>query len=251
MKVAHCTHGVSPSAMPALLADEIQVWQIPLVGGSDTEFQLRKLLSTEELDRAGRFHFVSDQRRFTFRRAVLRQLLAQHLGSSPQAIQLKFGTHGKPAVHGQVGACGLQFSCSHSADWALIALARGSELGVDLEQHRHMAEVEDLAKNFFSPSEISELMKLPPELKTAGFFNCWARKEAFVKAIGLGLSYPLNRFSVSLAPDKPAALLAVADDAEALKKWELISLDVIPNHYSAALVFERKQTALKYFTWNR
>ncbi len=243
--------GWAESSAPRVLEPgEIQIWQIPLAAHVAAEGWLKELLSVEERIRAGCFHFAPDQRRFIIRRAVLRQLLALALEIEPQAIQLEFGPHGKPFVAGQAGACGLQFSCSHSADWALIALARGSELGVDLEQHRPMADAENLAKNFFSPSEINELMELPLELKTAGFFNCWTRKEAFVKAIGRGLSYPLNRFSVSLAPDKPAALLAVAEDAEVLKRWGLISLDIVSNHYSAALVFEKERTALKYFTWN-
>jgi 4'-phosphopantetheinyl transferase len=131
----------------------------------------------------------------------------------------------------------------------LIALTRGSELGVDLEQRRPMADAEDLARSFFSPLEINELAGLPPELKLAGFFDCWTRKEAFIKAIGLGLSSPLDGFSVSLSPNQPTALLEVADDTEALKKWGLIALDVAPD-YSAALVFEKRQTFLKYFTWN-
>lgn len=227
---------------------EIQVWRIPLTVQPGTETRLRDFLCLQERDRAGRFHFARDQRRFVIRRAVLRQLLAASLETTPQAVQLEFGPHGKPVVSGQTSASGLRFSCSHSGDWALIALARGSELGVDLEQHRPMIEAEALAKSFFSPAEISELAGLPPTLKLAGFFNAWTRKEAFVKAIGLGLSYPLDRFSVSLAPDKPAVLLAVADEVDALKKWTLNSLDAFPN-YSAAIVSECKQPFLRSFTW--
>ena len=113
-----------------------------------------------------------------------------------------------------------------------------------------MTEAEDLAKSFFSLAEINGLANLPPTLKLAGFFNVWTRKEAFVKAIGLGLSYPLNRFSVSLAPDRPAALLEVTDEIDALKRWTLHSLEVATN-YSAALVFEGKRKSLKSYTWMR
>jgi len=236
------------SKVPILGQSEIHVWRISLAGCPGLEAESNEWLSPEERVRAGRFHFARDQHRFVIRRAVLRQLLAAGLDTTPPAVQFESAPHGKPFVSGQTGAGGLRFSCSHSGDWALIALARGCELGVDLEQHRPMAEIEDLAKSFFSGAEIGELASLPPALKLAGFFNCWTRKEAFVKAIGLGLSYPLNCFSVSLAPDKPAALLEMADEMDAHKKWTLNSLEVIPN-YSAALVFEGKNTSLKGFAW--
>jgi 4'-phosphopantetheinyl transferase len=249
MSMAESTGWTESSVGPVPDQGEIQVWRISLTGKFDAEIRLNEFLSAAEHLRASHFHFAPDRRRFIIRRAVLRQLLAAILKTEPQAIRLEFGTHGKPFVAGQAGADGLRFSCSHSADWALIALTRGSELGVDLEQRRPVVDTEDLARNFFSPVEINELVGLSPELRLAGFFDCWTRKEAFVKAIGLGLSYPLNGFSVSLSPNQPATLLEVADDIEASKKWRLISLDVAPD-YSAALVFEKRQTFLKYFTWN-
>jgi 4'-phosphopantetheinyl transferase len=112
-----------------------------------------------------------------------------------------------------------------------------------------MTDAEDLARAFFSNAEINELAQMPQALKLRAFFNGWTRKEAFVKAIGLGFSYPFNRFSVSLAADKPVALLEVVDDPEALKKWSLISLEVAPD-VSAALVFEGKPSRVKFFEWN-
>ena len=229
---------------------EIQLWRIPLAGQPGEENQLQKILSPGELDQAGRYRFAHLQRRFIIRRAVLRQLLAARLATSPLAVRLELGVHGKPIVSGQADGGDLRFNCSHSGDWALVALARGIELGVDLEQHRPMTDAADVAKKFFTTAEINELNQLPSALKTAGFFNCWTRKEAFIKALGLGLSYPLNRFVVSLSPEKPAALLAVTDDPAALEKWSMISLKVVPE-YSAALVFGGKSAALKYFAWNR
>jgi 4'-phosphopantetheinyl transferase len=237
---------VEPSEVRAPEPGEIHIWRISLAGQSGAESWLKEFLSPEEIAQASRFHFAQDQRRFIIRRAVLRQLLATCLKTTPPAVQIKLGTHGKPFVPGQTNAAGFHFNCSHSADWALIAVARGIELGVDLEQHRPMTDAEDLAKNYFSAAEISELAGLPPTLKVAGFFNGWTRKEAFIKATGLGLSFPLNRFAVSLSPEKPAALLPVAGGAGALKKWALVSFDAAPD-FSAALVFEGKSAAVKFF----
>jgi 4'-phosphopantetheinyl transferase len=237
------------SLIPALGQNEIQVWRIPLARSAAEVSQLQTCLSAAELAQAARFHFAADQRRFVVRRAVLRQLLAATCHTSPDAVQLGLGTQGKPFI-AQSGRTGdLRFSCSHSADWALVALARGIELGVDLEQQRNLPDAAELARRFFSNDEVCALEQLPPALKTAGFFNCWTRKEAFVKALGLGLSCPLNRFTVSLAPDRPAALLAVADDPAAVQQWSMVALDAGPD-FSAALVFEGNQSAVKCFQFS-
>jgi len=227
--------------------NEIHLWRISLGAELGDVNSLVEVLSPAEQQHAARFHFAPDRRRFVIRRAVLRQLLATCLGQHPSAITLEIGPHGKPAVSGQAGMNGLRFSSSHSGDMALIALACGRELGVDLEQHRLMTDAAEVAKQFFSPAEVIELTCLPLSLKKAGFFNCWTRKEAFVKATGLGLTYPLNRFTVSLAPGKPAQLLKVEDDPDALTRWGLISLDVAPD-CSAALVYEGMPAVLKCFS---
>lgn len=228
---------------------EIHVWRIGLVWPDVVVNSLKVCLTDEETNRAASFHFARDQRRFVIRRAILRRLLASYLGMRAEVIRLLLGPNGKPFVSDQDVPGGICFNCSHSADRGLIVIARGSGLGADLEQHRHLNDAEDLAKAFFSDSEIKELNDLPPSLKMAGFFNCWTRKEAFVKAVGLGLSFPLNRFSVSLTPGQPAALLDVAEDHLAIKKWTMASLDVGVD-YSAALVFEGRNVKFQYFEWS-
>ena len=240
---------IKAAEVPTLGQAEIQVWRINLAQETAGEDRLKACLSAEERERAGRFHFAHDRRRFVIRRAVLRHLLAAHLGVSRDAVRLFPGPYAKPAILGQDGPAGLRFSCSHSADLGLVAIARGRELGVDLEQHRPLADAGDLINTIFSPCEIAELKGVPPALKARSFFDCWTRKEAFVKAIGLGLSFPLHRLAVSLAPDQPAALLRVEDDPGAVDRWKMLSLDIPPD-YSAALVFEGKDANLKCFEWN-
>jgi 4'-phosphopantetheinyl transferase len=242
-----CWHEISE--VPILGKSEVHVWKINLAAPPGEVSRLRNFLSAVEREQAARFHFAQNQRRFVVRRAILRRLLAASLETKPDAIQFKILSHGKPQVLGQESPDGLRFSCSHSADLALVALARGRELGVDLEQHRPLAEAEELAGKFFSSSEISELAALPQPLKMPAFFNGWTRKEAFLKAIGLGLSFPLDRFSVALTPDRSATLLNVADDYEAAQKWTMFSLNVRAD-YSAALVFTGKTTGIQLFNWN-
>jgi len=248
MSASHPTHWHEPSEVLAPGPVEIHVWKINLAAPADVA-RLELFLSAEEREQAARFHFVADQRRFIIRRAVRRQLLAVCLEKKPEAVHIRFSSHGKPAIAGQEGVAGLRFSCSHSADLGLVALARGIELGVDLEQHRQLADAEGLAGTYFSDAEIRELAALPESLKAAGFYNCWTRKEAFVKAIGLGLAFPLNRFSVSLAPGRPAALLDVAEEYGPATKWTMFLMEPRPD-YSAALVFEGKAAPVKFFQWN-
>jgi 4'-phosphopantetheinyl transferase len=237
------------SEIPPLGQFEIHVWRAELAWPGVVTGRLKDCLTDEETNQAARFHFAHDQRRFVIRRAVLRRLLASYLGVRTEIVRLLPGPNGKPFVCGQDMPEGIRFNCSHSGDRGLIVIAQGRELGADLEQHRDLNDAEDLAKAFFSDSEIKELNDLPRSLKTVGFFNCWTRKEAFVKAIGLGLSFPLNRFSVSLTPGQPAALLDVAEDHEAMKKWTIASLDVGVD-YSAALVFEGRNVKFRYLEWN-
>jgi 4'-phosphopantetheinyl transferase len=135
---------------------------------------------------------------------------------------------------------------SRSSGLALYALAVGREVGVDLE--RVTAADEQVAEAMFAPGEVAALRGLPPSIRSDAFFACWTRKEAFIKARGEGLSFPLNGFEVSLAPDRPAALLAVHDDPAAAGRWSIHSLPA-PDGYAAALVVEGCGGRLSCWTW--
>jgi 4'-phosphopantetheinyl transferase len=234
--------------IPDLGRHEIHVWRFYLNQSKADVSQLKDCLSVEEYRRAASFHFIRDQTNFVIRRAILRHLTASYLGLAASSVKLLSPPNGKLVISGQDGLEGIRFNCSHSADWGLIAIARNREVGVDLEQHRPLADVMALANTCFSHHEIAELTKVPEGLKTQCFYNGWTRKEAFVKAIGLGLSFPPNNVSVSLALDRPAKLLKVEGYLQAWNRWKLVSFDVNPG-YSAALVYENKNANFKYFEW--
>jgi 4'-phosphopantetheinyl transferase len=238
----------SPPVFKCATAD-IHVWRINLTGFESQAARLNTWLDDAECQRAAGYRFDPDRSRFVIRRGLLRYLLAAYLETTPEVIRLPTGLHGKPAIGGQEAPGGLRFNCSHSANWALIAIASGRELGADVEQHRPITEMDDLAKDIFSEREIKEWQALPASLRTPGFFNGWTRKEAFVKALGTGLSYPLDGFSVSLTPGRSPALLEVSDDSEGLIKWSLASLEVAPD-YSAALVHKSGPGSLRLFDGN-
>ena len=236
------------SEIPRVEPPEIHVWRINLVRPPPETARLQNILSDDGKKSAARFHFAHDQRRFVVRRAVLRQLLAVNLDLHPEEIKIDSAHFQKPKIAAAQNSRRLQFSSSHSGDWALIALAQNGEVGVDVEQHRPLPDAADLVKNYFSDWEIAEFARLSEPMRAEGFFNCWTRKEAFVKALGLGLTYPLKNFSVTLAPGQPAALVAVSGDANAREKWRMVSLDVAPAH-AAALVFEAGLSAVRCFEW--
>lgn len=176
-----------------------------------------------------------DRARFISCRAALRRVLAGLLGSHPAVVEFEYSPFGKPALAGQHRA-EVHFNVSHSHDLALIAASRGHAVGIDVEQLRPDFASEDIARRFFSPSERDALAQLPAEMRVDAFFRCWTRKEAFVKAIGEGLSYPLDKFDVSVTPEEPPRLLrvGVGDGAAAAASWSLHDVPV-PSGFVAAL----------------
>jgi len=161
------------------------------------------MLLPEELARAGQFHFAIDAERYVVRRGRLRELLAARLGCQPRAVPLCCNSFGKPRVKGN----DLRFNLSHSGGVAFYVFTREAEIGCDIEWRRPELAREGVAERFFSDRELQALRAVPRGRWVEAFFNCWTRKEAFIKALGFGVSYPLKSFDVSLAPGEPPAVL--------------------------------------------
>jgi 4'-phosphopantetheinyl transferase len=154
---------------------------------------LAGLLSADERHRAGRFAFARERRRYIVARARLRQFLGERLGAAPESLQFVYKPHGKPALEHRPGQRDLRFNVSHCGGVAAYAFAEGREVGVDVEREREIEDAEAIAERCFSPAERDACRVL-------GFLYCWTRKEAFVKALGSGLSSPLPELDVSGAP---------------------------------------------------
>ena len=198
-----------------------------------------ELIDAEERTRANRFVFPEHRRRFILTHAALRSILARYVLRSAHDVEFELNAYGKPALKQALGASlsstAVSFNLSHSHELALCAVASGGEIGVDVEWQRHLAQ-HDLAQRFFSPSESSALQQLEETRRHAGFFACWTRKEAYIKAKGLGLSLPLDRFIVETDPDKPAALQAsdyAPEDVAGFRMWDVRVAD----GYRAALAY--------------
>src|SRR5688500_18220547 len=219
----------------SLQAGEIHVWRVDLGQSKDVVQKFRSSLEDDEIRRADRFHFEKDRRAFLVSRGFLRQVLGRYLATNPQALRFSYGSYGKPALDGEHKDRPLRFNMSHSRGVGLVAVSEGKELGVDVEHIRADFATEDIARRFFSPREVAAFNALPPELRVNAFFRCWTRKEAYIKAIGLGLSQPLDGFDVTLAPDEsPALLRADRHDASRCSARDL----AVGSDYAAALVVE-------------
>jgi 4'-phosphopantetheinyl transferase len=210
---------------------EVQVIYSRLTADPEFVKQLRQLLDPQEQARADRFRFEKDRNAFTIARGLLRTILGGYLQMTPSAIQFIYGPRGKPAV---VSSRPIRFNLSHSGDLVLYAITEGHEVGADVEHIRPMEDLDGIARRFFSPVEYLELASLPAGEKLKCFFDCWTRKESFIKAVGDGLSYPLDRFRVTLRPgDVPRLVSIDGQDASSLP-WSLH--DVAPcEDYAAAL----------------
>lgn len=215
---------------------EIHVWRVSLDRPEASVRELRALLSPDEQARADRFHFERHRRRFVVCRGLLRVVLGRYAGRSPERLQFHYGPRGKPAL-ADVGRR-LVFNVSHSDELALYAVAGDREVGIDVERVRPVSQPEQIAESFFSAPEKISLRAVPPDLRLAAFFDCWTRKEAYVKARGDGLGHPLDAFAVTFEPGQPARLMPVSGtSAEELAAWSLQALAPEAG-YTAALVAE-------------
>ena len=196
---------------------------------------LRKLLSDTERRRADHFAFDRDRNRFIVARARLRELLATRLSVPPESVELTYGVHGKPALARRFADSDLRFNVSHSDDVAVYAFSFGREIGIDIEVVRSIPDADDIAARYFSRRENEAYLALDPTDKPLGFFYCWTRKEAFIKAIGDGLFHPLDSFDVSLAPGDPAQILRVKDMPGSECGWYLNSFSPIPGLIAAVV----------------
>jgi 4'-phosphopantetheinyl transferase len=239
-----------PPAELTLSSAEIHVWRASLDPAASCIERLQSSLSADERQRAARFHFPRDRRRFTVARGVLRDILGRYLGVPPSALAFCYSTYGKPALADVAVATGLRFNVSHSHEMALFAVARGREVGVDIEYLGREIRAEEIAERFFSAHERANLRALPAEVKHQAFFNCWTRKEAYIKAHGEGLSLPLDQFDVTLAPGEPAVLLATRSDPREALSWSLQALTPGPD-YVAALAVEGQSWHLTCWQWRK
>jgi 4'-phosphopantetheinyl transferase len=214
------------------IGDEIHLWCATLDREQSVLQRLEATLSQEEKARADRFHFVRDRNNFVVARGLLRELLGRYLHQSPADLEFSYEPHGKPFLSAANASKRLCFNLSHSSGLAVYAIARERNLGIDVELIRPDFANEEIARRYFSVRELDDLRSLPPETRDEGFFHCWTRKEAYLKARGLGLQIPLDSFAVSLSPGGPAQFLSGVEPC-----WHLVAC-LPAAGYAAAVVYD-------------
>jgi 4'-phosphopantetheinyl transferase len=222
---------------------DIHVWTIGL-DGLDTHLSfLNAVLTEDERVRAARLRSETVRQRFVAGRAALRTILSRYAACPPSQLILGHGEHGKPYLRWP--HVKLKFNLSHSGGLALAAVSDGIELGIDVEAIHPLAEMDTIMTHYFSAAEKEQLDRLPAFQKPEGFFNAWTRKEAYVKGTGGGFSLPLDCFSVSLVPGKPARLLDIDEKQPGSDGWRLANLAPAAGvGYCAALAY-RSNTACR------
>ena len=224
----------------AIAPGQVRVWSARLDLPSQTLDECVHVIRAGERERAARFHFEEHRRRFVAARALLRIILGAYVRVPPDRIRFTYGTNGKPALPGNP----VHFNTSHSEEHAVFAIAADTPIGVDLERVRPLPDLDQIADRFFSAPEAAALAALAPAQRTEAFFRCWTRKEAFVKALGDGLSYPLDRFAVSLV--EAAALDSVEGDSAKAREWSMYSLSPAEG-YLAAVALRARDCTLQSF----
>lgn len=234
------------AAPPPLLDGDVHLWRVLVPAAEHLPPHWPALLTAEEKTAVARKRIPLDARRTLTSRACLRLLLGHYLEVPAASLEFATNAYGKPQLAIPRSAPSLEFNVSHSGDWVVIGVARGLPLGVDVECHRAL-EFGDLVNSFFSAPERDAWSKLPPAAHAPAFFSAWTRKEAYLKALGLGLSKSLDSFSVSIAPEA-AKLIACSSDPRAPQQWLISSLDLAPG-YSCAVAVGAAVRLLHTFTF--
>lgn len=239
---------IHPPSDLKLNDDEIHVWKASLDQPTSLIHTLGETLSMEEKNRAERFHFEQDRKRFIACRGILRAILAGYLTVDPNLVRFSYGKYGKPALSDTFKKERIRFNLSHSEGLALYVFTLKREIGVDIEHIQDIPEIERIADQFFSVSENFVFSALPENKKKRAFFKYWTSKESFIKAKGESLCFSLNKFEVSLALGEPVIIISNNDKPQQDCYWSLLELDPDPG-FIATLAIQGKGWRLKYWRW--
>jgi 4'-phosphopantetheinyl transferase len=233
----------SPVELPPL-EDSIHVWAVRL---EDVTVDLdcgHDLFSPEERERAARFKFDRDRRRYLVAHVALHDILCRYAGIDPVGFSFDIGANGKPRLPQALGSSGVEFNLSHSNEMALVAVCHKREVGVDIEYAKEDFEFQEVAERFFTAREVTAMRGLPARLQRQAFFKCWTSKEAFLKAKGTGLSGALDEVKIALTAAEQVRITADVPG------WSLSELEPIDG-YEAALVVAGAPVPICYYLWER
>ena len=222
----------------------VHIWYVPLNTDAATQIKYWKILSDDERSRANRFRFTSDKIKYVSCRGALRSLLGRYLMMAPESVEITYIKNGKPNHDSN-----LEFNVSHSENWGVIGFTLDTILGVDIEYTNRIIEFEEIADRFFSQKESADVINAEKDQLPLCFYNCWTRKEAFIKALGDGLSFPLDQFEVSCRPDATPQLIKTHWDYSEADKWSLWAFEK-GSDYVGAIALKGPKKNVAYYNWN-
>lgn len=228
----------------------VEVWRARLNWSKEHLAKSRDILSSDELERANRFKFQQHRNRYIVARTILRRLLGWYLSKEPSEVSFSYSQYHKPSLSPATSEIALAFNLAHSQDLAVFAFTIGRKVGIDVEHLRPLEDAHGLAKRFFARSEYRAWRTLSEHRRLKGFYDCWTRKEAFIKAVGEGLSFPLDQFEVTIDSVRPARLLTVRGERDTATAWSLYSLELGPKAV-AALVISGRKLPVRCFEFNQ
>ncbi len=231
-----------------LVNTKVHIWHASLEQPLEVVQKLETILSDEERERAGRFRYQEHRQSFIVSHGILRSLIHRYTGIRPDQIEFKYNLAGKPHLAGLESVSDLSFNLSHAGLLALFAFSWGRRVGIDVEHLRPMEEMDQVAERNFSSREYKRFQKLIERDRLRAFYNCWTRKEAFIKAIGDGLSFPLKDLEVTFVPEEPVGILSLHGGQEQAEHWAMYDLKTWEG-YAAALVVEGQDHSLTHKQW--
>jgi 4'-phosphopantetheinyl transferase len=242
-------HSLSSTATPAgtPVSEIVHVWAANLDLSATALKHLAETLSSNESERASRFHFERDRNRYIAGRGLLRAALGKYVQLPPAEVPLVYGPNGKPLLQTGGNPTTLHFNLTHSQNLALLAVTRAAQIGVDVEAVRPLSEAHELVDRFFSARESAAFESVPEAQKPVAFFNLWTRKEAWLKATGEGIGHLLNKVEVSFLPGEPAQLLTLPQNSKS--RWTLTDLVPAPG-FTAALAVACSAPTLNCWRWS-
>jgi len=226
--------------------NEVHIFYTQINSAKENVPVLKTFLSGEEKRKVSGYIFEKDRITRIISRGVLRSILSRYLTIKPEDIVILSDEYGKPFLDKKINRQEIRFNLSHSGDFIIYAVTSGKNIGIDVEEITETGSIEDIIEHDFSNHEKTLFGSMPAELKTRAFFSCWTRKEAYIKALGSGLSYPLKKFSVSIDPDEKAVLLY--DENEKASNWSLREI-CITREYAAAVAVEGNEINYDFFRW--
>lgn len=229
-----------PFAQAMDSSDHVYVWTLPTRASNEILSNFERLLTADEVGHAAQIRSLRQRQSFKVTRGALRSLLGCFLAIEPQEVQFDYGPNGKPVLS---PAAEVSFNVSHSSEMAAIALTRGCDVGIDLEEVRPLPELEQIVRRFFRSEEAGQITALPPGERERAFFACWTRKEAYVKATGSGLSKSPDSFSVIERAEKDGTCDVLEEDAPSSGPWTIQDLCLLPD-YAAALAYRDRRRPL-------